>query len=127
MRHPDARCRGGARSYHRGPPPTSRPGEPASHAPARCPAPPARPLTLSADKLSFGIAAGVVQPSGQVRFTFSAQDADAIAEAMLAARSGSAAARRVLKCNKYVYQVAGTRERRETPTPAGICSHVKAP
>ena len=82
---------------------------------------------LSADTLSFGITAGVVQPAGQVRFTFSAQDADAIAEAMLAARSGSAAARRIINRDKNIGTVAGTRERRETPTPAGICSHVKAP
>jgi hypothetical protein len=82
---------------------------------------------LKSDKLSYGITAGVVQPSGQVRFTFSPQDAQAIADAMLAARYGNAAAQRVINRDKYVYKVAGTRERSETPTPAGLCSHVKAP
>jgi hypothetical protein len=85
------------------------------------------PLTLKSDKLSYGITAGVVQPSGQVRFTFSPQDAQAVADAMLAARYGNAAAQRVINRDKYVYKVAGTRERSETPTPAGLCSHVKAP
>ncbi|MGL6109893.1 MAG: toll/interleukin-1 receptor domain-containing protein, partial [Rubrivivax sp.] len=44
------------------------------------------PLTLTGDTLAFGLTAGVVQPSGQVRFTFSPQDANAIGDAMLAAR-----------------------------------------
>ena len=39
----------------------------------------------------------------------------------------AAAARRVINRDKNICKVAGTRERRETPTPAGICSHVKAP
>ncbi len=85
------------------------------------------PLTLSGDKLAYGLTTGVVQPSGQVRFTFSPQDAHAIGDTLLAARKDSAAAQRVINRDKYIYKVAGTRERQETPTPVGICSHVKAP
>lgn len=84
------------------------------------------PLTLTGDRLSYGVTAGVVLPSGQVRFTFSPEKANAIADAMLAARSGSAAAQRVINRDKYIYKVAGTRERQETPTPPGICNHVRA-
>lgn len=85
------------------------------------------PLTLTGDRLAYGLTTGVVQPSGQVRFTFSPQDAHALGDALLAARQGSAAAQRVINREKYIYKVAGTRERQETPTPAGVCNHVKAP
>lgn len=84
------------------------------------------PLTLSGDRLAYGVTAGVVQPSGQVRFTFSAQEAHAIGDTMLAARAASAPAKRVIDAQKYVYKVAGTRERRDTPSPAGVCKHVSA-
>jgi hypothetical protein len=85
------------------------------------------PLTLSGNQLAYGLTTGVVQPSGQVRFTFSPQDANALGDALLASRKDSAAAQRVINREKYIYRVAGTREREETPTPAGVCSHVKAP
>ncbi len=85
------------------------------------------PLTLTGDRLAYGLTTGVVQASGQVRFTFSPQDAHAIGDTLLAARSSNAAARRVIDREKYIYKVAGTRERQETPTPGGVCSHVKAP
>jgi hypothetical protein len=39
----------------------------------------------------------------------------------------NAAAQRIINREKYIYQVAGTRERLDTPTPGGVCSHVKAP
>ncbi len=85
------------------------------------------PLTLTGDKLAYGLTTGVVQVSGQVRFTFSPQDAHAIGDALLEARKDNAAAQRVINREKYIYKVAGTRERLETPTPSGVCSHVKAP
>ena len=85
------------------------------------------PLTLAGDKLAYGLTTGVVQPSGQVRFTFSPQDANAIGDALLAARKDNPKAQGVINREKYVYKVAGTRERRETPTPSGVCSHVTAP
>jgi len=85
------------------------------------------PLTLTGDKLAYGLTTGVVQPSGQVRFTFSPQDANALGDALLAARKDNAAAQRVINREKYIYRVAGTRERQDTPTPKGVCSHVKAP
>lgn len=85
------------------------------------------PLTLSGDKLAYGLTTGVVRPSGQVRFTFSPQDENALGEALLSARKDNAAAQRVINREKYIYKVAGTRERLDTPTPSGVCSHVKAP
>jgi hypothetical protein len=85
------------------------------------------PLTLTGQRLAYGLTTGVVQSSGQVRFTFSPQDAHALGDTLLSARSTNPAARRVIDREKYIYKVAGTRERQETPTPAGVCSHVKAP
>jgi len=82
------------------------------------------PLTLSGERLSFGLAAGVVQPSGQLRFTFAPQEADALAATMLAARSGNRDAQRVIDPQKYLYRVAGTAQRRDTATPEGTCRHV---
>jgi hypothetical protein len=85
------------------------------------------PLTLNGNQLAYGLTTGVVQPSGQVRFTFSPQDANALGDTLLASRKDSAAAQRVINREKYIYRVAGTRERQETPTPSGVCNHVKAP
>ena len=62
-----------------------------------------------------------------MRFTFSPQEAHALGDALLPARSGNATARRVIDREKYIYKVAGTRERQDTPTPSGVCGHVKAP
>ncbi len=84
------------------------------------------PLTLNADKLAYGITAGVVQPSGQVRFTFSNAQAKAIAQSMLDWRASHAEARSVINPSAYIYRVAGNAEREKTATPAGVCSHVKA-
>ena len=82
------------------------------------------PLTLAGNTLAYGLAAGVVQPSGQVRITFSHEAASALAEALLRERASHAAAKGVIDATRYVYRVAGTKERRETPTPAGVCRHV---
>ena len=84
-------------------------------------------LTLSGHRLADGLTTGVVQASGQVRFTFAPQDANALGDALLAARKDNAAAQRVIDRDKYIDQVAGTRERQSTPTPEGVCSHVKVP
>ncbi len=84
------------------------------------------PLSLTADKLAYGITAGVVQPSGQVRFTFSDAQARAIAQSMLDWRARSAAARSIINASPYIYRVAGNAERAKTATPAGVCQHVKA-
>ena len=85
------------------------------------------PLTLTGDRLAYGLTTGAVQASGQVRFTFSPQEAHALGDTLLQARSGNATARRVIDREKYIYKVAGTRERQDTPTPSGVCGHVKAP
>jgi hypothetical protein len=85
------------------------------------------PLTLTGSTLAYGLTTGVVQASGQVRFTFSPQEAHALGDKLLQERADNAAARRVIDREKYIYKVAGTRERQETPTPSGVCNHVKAP
>ena len=81
------------------------------------------PLTQTGQTLAYGLTSGVVQPSGQVRFTFSSAEANAIGDLLFASR-GSPAARRVINPEKYIYKVAGTSQRRETPTPPGLCKHV---
>lgn len=83
------------------------------------------PLTPSGSKLAYGLAAGVIQASGQVRFTFSYDDAGALADTLLAARGQSSAARRTIGAEKYVYRVAGNRERQDRASPPGVCKHVK--
>jgi hypothetical protein len=84
------------------------------------------PLTRSGDELAYSLSAGVVQPSGQVRFTFPPQEANALGDALLAARRDLGAAQRVIQRDKSIHTVSGPRERQDTPTPAGVCSHVKA-
>jgi hypothetical protein len=83
------------------------------------------PLTLTGERLAYGLTAGVVQPSGQVRFTFSYQEANQIADAMLARRAADSAARAVVNRDKYIYKAAGNKQRQGTPTPPGVCAHVK--
>ena len=84
------------------------------------------PLTLTGDRLAYGLTAGAVQPSGQVRFTFSFDEANRIADAMLARRAADNAAKGIINRDKYIYKAAGTKERQGTPTPPGVCQHVKA-
>ena len=84
------------------------------------------PLTLSGTTLAYGLAAGVVQPTGQVRFTFSAADASAIGDRLLVARAAAGAAQGIIERQKYIYRAAGNAERRATPTPPGVCRHVPA-
>ena len=84
------------------------------------------PLTLNGNVLAYGLTAGVVQPSGQVRFTFSNAEAEAIAQELLSARTALPAAQRVINRDKYVYKAAGNPQRQSTPTPPGVCRHVKA-
>jgi len=82
------------------------------------------PLETSAGgRLGYGLAAGILQSSGQVRFTFPFAEANSIADALIAART-SPAAEKVIASKKYVYKVAGNPERRGTPTPKGVCRHV---
>lgn len=84
------------------------------------------PLTQTGTQLSYGLAAGVVQPSGQVRFTFSNADASAIGKALLDARAATPGAQRVIDRKEYIYKAAGNPARQGTPTPPGVCRHVKA-
>ena len=84
------------------------------------------PLTQTGDRLAYGLTAGVVQPTGQVRFTFSPREAGRLGDALLAARAASPAGQRVIDRDKYLYRPNGTPERRSTPMPPGTCRHVTA-
>jgi hypothetical protein len=84
------------------------------------------PLSRTGSRLAYGLAAGVVQPSGKVRFTFPFDKANSLAQALLSARQRLPAAASVIEASKYVYQVAGNAQRRQTPTPPGTCRHVSA-
>ncbi len=84
------------------------------------------PLTDSAGTLAYGLTAGLVQPSGQVRFTFSSSQANAIGDQLHKVRGTDREAASVIDREKFIYRIAGNRERRETPTPVGVCKHVKA-
>jgi hypothetical protein len=82
------------------------------------------PLETSAGgRLGYGLTAGVLQASGQVRFTFSFAEANSIADALIAART-TPEAENVIASKKYVYKAAGNPARRGTPTPKGVCRHV---
>lgn len=67
---------------------------------------------------AFGLGAGLVQPTGQVRFTFSEGDARKLAAFMIAQRAGPAA-RRVIAPERYIFQAVGG-----SRTAPGVCESV---
>ena len=74
------------------------------------------PRTIQSDgSAAFGLGAGLVQPNGQVRFTFSDPDARKLAAFMIAQRT-SAEARRVIAPAPYIFQAVGG-----SRTAPGIC------
>lgn len=75
------------------------------------------PLSIKQGRGAYGLAIGLVQPSGQVRFTFSEQDARAIGAWMVGRRQTSDRARRVIDPRPYLYQAPSG-----GVTPGGICS-----
>ena len=64
---------------------------------------------------AFGLGAGLVQPNGQVRFTFSDADARRLAAFMIAQRI-TPAARRVIAPSPYIFQAVGG-----SRTAPGVC------
>ncbi|MEP6841326.1 MAG: hypothetical protein ABJA75_24970 [Bradyrhizobium sp.] len=56
---------------------------------------------------AFGLAAGLLQPTGQIRFTFPLPDARSFSAFMVKQRSRSDTARRVIETDKYVFQAIG--------------------
>lgn len=75
------------------------------------------PLTIRQGSAAFGLAVGLVQPSGQVRFTFSEAEARAIGQSMIRRRSANAEAGRIINPQPYIYQAPSG-----GVTPAGICT-----
>ena len=75
------------------------------------------PLTIREGRGSYGLAIGLLQPSGQVRFTFSEQDARAIGAWMIGHRQSSDLAKRVIHPDPYLFQSPSG-----GVTPAGICN-----
>jgi hypothetical protein len=76
------------------------------------------PLTIRNGSGSFGLAIGLLQPSGQVRFTFSETRARTIGAFMIARRPGNARASRVIAAQPYLYQAPSG-----GVTPAGVCGN----
>lgn len=65
---------------------------------------------------AFGLAAGLIQENGQVRFTFSDSDARQLAVFMIAQRRRGADAARVIYPKPYIFQAVGG-----SHTAPGIC------
>jgi hypothetical protein len=55
---------------------------------------------------AFGLAAGLLQPSGQIRFTFPLDDAREFSDFMVRQRRGGEA-NRVIETDKYIFQAVG--------------------
>lgn len=55
---------------------------------------------------AYGLAAGLLQPSGQIRFTFPQDDARSLSDFMVNQRRGSRA-NRVIETDKYIFQAVG--------------------
>lgn len=56
---------------------------------------------------AFGLAAGLLQPTGQIRFTFPPDDARRFSAFMVKQRSRSDTASRVIETDQYVFQAIG--------------------
>ena len=74
------------------------------------------PLTVRDGAASYGLSVGLVQPSGQVRFTFSEAKARAIGRWMITQRSSSVQAGKIIQSTPYLFQAPSG-----GVTPAGIC------
>lgn len=85
------------------------------------------PLEHGTGRYAYGVTAGLVTATGQVRFTFSPELATAVSTTMRAARSASADARRAIAAEPYVYAVKGNDEREKAGTPEGICRTLDKP
>lgn len=66
------------------------------------------PRTVQPDgTAAFGLAAGLLQPTGQIRFTFPEADARSISNFMIKQRERSDQASRVITAEQYVFQAIG--------------------
>lgn len=66
------------------------------------------PRTVQPDgTAAFGLAAGLLQPTGQIRFTFPEADARSISNFMIKQRERSNQASRVIKAEQYIFQAIG--------------------
>lgn len=75
------------------------------------------PRTIQSDgTAAFGLAAGLVQETGQVRFTFSESDAGALSRFMIDQRRRDQKAARVIDPNPYIFQAIGG-----SRTVPGVC------
>ena len=75
------------------------------------------PLTVRNGQAFYGLAAGLLQPTGQIRFTFSEPDARTLGGWMVARRGVSAEAGRVIAPQPYLYQAPSG-----GVTPPGVCA-----
>ena len=74
------------------------------------------PLTIHNGGGAYGLAVGLLQPSGQIRFTFSEAEARRFGDWMIARRAGSAMAAHVIAPKLYPYQAPSG-----AVTPPGVC------
>lgn len=69
------------------------------------------PLT----KISYGLAAGLVENNGQVRFTFERSVASRLADFLLEARASTPSIRPVVHHKKYIYTIRGSADFMQSP------------
>lgn len=74
------------------------------------------PRTIQNGRGAYGLAVGLLQPVGQIRFTFSEGEARRLGDWMIAHRAGSAMAARVIAPQAYPYQAPSG-----AVTPPGVC------
>jgi hypothetical protein len=65
------------------------------------------PRTVRNGIAAFGLAAGLLQPTGQIRLTFPFDDAQSVADFMIKQRSRSDTASRVIESERYIFQAVG--------------------
>jgi hypothetical protein len=75
------------------------------------------PRTVKPDgTAAYGLATGLIQENGQVRFTFSEEDAHKLAAFMIAQRKRGSEAARVIHSERYIFQAVGG-----SYTVGGVC------
>lgn len=74
------------------------------------------PMTVRNGRAAYGLAVGLAQPTGQIRFTFSEGEARQLGDWLVAHRAGSPAAAQVIDPQRYTYQAPSG-----AVTPPGVC------
>jgi hypothetical protein len=67
---------------------------------------------------AFGLAAGLIQENGQLRFTFSNSDARKLADFMISKRHTGVEAARIIYSKPYIFQAVGG-----SHTAPGVCEN----